>query len=112
VSAAANLVDQAASVVVSARHADEDRSHTLVADELKTAAKALAGAANAVASPSREGEPQRGVQLARQSLADLDSAFAGVRDRRATYATEDVTRLLSVIRSLHVAAAALYDLAD
>lgn len=108
------LVDEVGVVVGTAIQAGDDRAYALVATELETAAKSLADAAHAVASLSEDGEPERSLQVAEGALSDRDRAFAGVRDRRATvgYATDDVTRLLSVMRSVHAAGSALRDLAD
>ncbi|MGI8573146.1 MAG: hypothetical protein ACR2L9_11065 [Solirubrobacteraceae bacterium] len=105
---------RADSVVATAAFAGEDRAHARVGDELEASALSLADAAHVVATVSEDREPERSLHVVKQSLSDLDSAFAGVRDRRATvdYATDDVTRLLSAIRSLHAAAAALCKLAD
>ena len=108
------LVDEVGSVVGAAIQAGDDTAYALVATELEAAARSLADAAHAVASPSQDGEPEGSLQGADGALSDLDRAFAGVRDRRATvdYRTDDVTRLLSVMRSVHAAGSALRDLAD
>jgi hypothetical protein len=97
-----------------AAQAGEDRAHSLVRDELDAAAKALAAAAHSVAAPSETGGREGSLRSTGRALSDLDSAFAGARGRRATvdYSTDEITRLLAVIRSVHAAGAALSDLAQ
>lgn len=114
VAAVGELVDQVGSLVRIAAQADEDRVQSLVRDELEAAAEALADAAHSVAARSENDGPEGGLRRASRALSDLDGAFADARGRRATvdYSTDEITRLLSVIRSAHTAGVALSDLAQ
>ena len=73
----------------------------MVDPQLRDVAEAFAEIADAPAG--------LGLPRLRHALSALDAAFSVARARRATvsYLTDELARLLSVIRSLHSAAAAL-----
>jgi uncharacterized membrane protein YgaE (UPF0421/DUF939 family) len=113
VAAVDSLVDHVGSLVGAASEGADDTAPSLIGSELRAAADSLADAADAVATPSADGAPERSLARADGALSAVDVAFAAVRARRATteFSTDELTRLLSVIQCLHAASSALSDLA-
>lgn len=113
VATARALVEQVGSVVSVVAQAVTDKVPSLVGSELEQAAETFADAASAVAVASDSDAPKHRLLSLDAALADVDAAFAGARERRATvdFSTEELARLLSIIRSLHSAASALSRLA-
>jgi hypothetical protein len=101
--AADALVDDVGLLVRLALEAANDRAPSLVRSEVQNAAETLAQAARAVrASPDDVGFRESLVRVTR-ALSAVDAAFSVARERRATaeLSTEELARLLSVIRALH-----------
>ncbi|HEY6397564.1 MAG TPA: FUSC family protein [Solirubrobacteraceae bacterium] len=114
VAAVGGLVDQVGLLVRISLQASEDRAHSLVRDELEAVSRALADTARSVAGSSEDGGLEDQLRRTTRALSGLDGAFADARARRATvdYTTDEITRLLSVIRCVHVSGAALSELAQ
>ena len=112
VAAADALVeDYVRSLVRVIDEADHDSAPSLVDRQLREAAAGLADAARAFGS--EEDAFSRDLGRLNDTLSALDDALAGARARRATVglATDELVRLLSVVRFLHASAASLSRLA-
>jgi uncharacterized membrane protein YgaE (UPF0421/DUF939 family) len=105
VTAVESFIGHVGSLVEAVGEADDDPAPALVREELRAVASELAEAVGALVSDPDRSDP-RGL---RRTLSELDAAFAGARARRATatYPTEELMRLLSVMRLLHAAASSL-----
>jgi uncharacterized membrane protein YgaE (UPF0421/DUF939 family) len=106
------LVQHVGSLVAVTTEARHDRVQSLLRTELHDAADGLNEAAGAIASAASDDMLEWRLGHADGAVSTVDAAFADVRARRATvgYSTGELTRLLSVIQSLHAAASALTDL--
>jgi uncharacterized membrane protein YgaE (UPF0421/DUF939 family) len=111
VATARALVEQVESVVRVVAQPVTDQAPSLIGSELEHVAETFADAASAVASDSDA--PKHRILALDAALADVDAAFAAARERRGTvnFSTEELARLLSIIRCLHGAASALSRLA-
>jgi uncharacterized membrane protein YccC len=103
------LVEPVALLVAVVREADDDTAPSLVKGELQQLADTFAAAARALASCGSADTQEETLQRLSGALAAVDAAFAAARERRATaeFSTEEVARLLSVVRALHAATATL-----
>lgn len=110
------LLDHARALVGLAATSTGDRAPALVADALTRVAAAIDaavphagtgdGAADALATPDRDD--------LEAALSGLDTAFADVRRHRGTveHTTEELARLLSVMRRVHGVGTELVSIAD
>jgi uncharacterized membrane protein YccC len=107
-----SLVDHVGSLVGLVLEGIDDRAPGLVRPELQTAGEAFAEAARAVAAPRSGGGSGESIEQMRSAVVAVDAAFAGARARRATteFSTAELTRLMSVIRTLHGAASVLSEI--
>jgi uncharacterized membrane protein YccC len=104
VTAVESFIGHVRGLVQVVEESDDDRVASLVVAELRDVAYGLAEATAALTSTDRLDLRRLG-----RALSALDAAFAGARARRATttYASDELMRLLSVMRLLHAAAAEL-----
>jgi hypothetical protein len=109
VHAADAFVGQVRELVGLTSEGDGDRAPALVCAELQSAGEAFASAAHAIAKPADRDECHAKLDQLTNSLSAVDAAFAQARRRRATveFSTEELTRLMAVIRISHSAASAL-----
>jgi uncharacterized membrane protein YccC len=103
------LVEPVGALVAVVAEADNDTAPSLVGGELQQVADTFADAARALAGGGNPDTREGTLQRLSDALAALDAAFAAARERRATveFSTEQVARLLSVVRALHAATAIL-----
>jgi uncharacterized membrane protein YccC len=101
------LVGEAGALVELAAAATGDLAPTLVGDELGRVAAAIDGAAPVVGS--HDAAPAERLAELSGALAGLDLAFAEVRRRLGTvdHSTDELARLLSVMRRVHGVATAI-----
>jgi hypothetical protein len=99
------LLDEARALVGLAAAATGDRAATLVSEDLRRMASAITGAAAFTSGPDDTALKSQAELAA--ALAALDESFAGVRRRLGTveHSTEELARLLSVMRCVHGVAA-------
>ena len=94
-------------VVVSG--APDQQAPLLLSSELTTVGETFDQAARTIATGAGDDRSPAGLEQLSDALASLDAGFADARMRRATVRvpTEELTRLMSVIRTAHGASAAL-----
>jgi uncharacterized membrane protein YccC len=82
--------------------------------ELETAAEGIVRTTRAIADSTGEGELGRNVASLSGACAALDGAFARARARRATVklSTDEIARMLSVVRGVHEVSTALERICD
>lgn len=109
VAAVDRLVEHVGALVDAVSQAAEDRSPSLVRGELPAVAEHIGEAARVAAEPSDVSSLRERLSRVREALAEVDAEFANVRRRRATvdFSTDEVTRLLTVLRLTHEMASAL-----
>ncbi len=100
-----SLVGQVHQLVQVVAESNHDHAPALVGTQLRDVADELAAATRQLGSKPERFE-RHGLDRA---LTELDAAFAGARERRATASapTDELMRLLSVMRSLHASGSAL-----
>ncbi len=101
------LVGHVRSLAGVVEESSADRAPTLVRGELRAAGDAFGGATRVFASD--RGGFEESLARLDASLHAVDAAFAGARERRATagLSTDELMRLLSVLRFLHASGSAL-----
>ncbi|MFM8305401.1 MAG: FUSC family protein [Actinomycetota bacterium] len=111
------LLDHARALVGLAMSGADDGAPVLVGDALNRVAEAIDAVVPALAPEDADGAAEMraasGPDGLQTALAALDAAFAEVRRHRGTveHSTEELTRLLSVIRRVHGVGAALASVA-
>jgi Fusaric acid resistance protein family len=113
VAAVDHLVEHVGALVATVSAAAADQAPSLVRAELSAVAEHLGEAARAAAEASDTGALPEQLSRVREALAVVDASFANIRERRATvdFSTDEVTRLLTVLRLTHEMASALSVLA-
>lgn len=108
--AAGKVVEDVIALVAPVEEAAGDRAQGLVRAELEDVARAFESAARAFGSP--DDSFAAAVAALGRSVAALDGGFADVRARRATvdFPTDELVRLLSIMRLVHGAASTLASL--
>ena len=109
VAAVDSLVDEVGTLVKLVAGAPDHQAPPLLSAELTTVGEAFDQAARTIATEADHDRSPAELKQLTDALASLDAGFADARERRATVRvpTEELTRLMSVIRTVHGASAAL-----